>query len=338
MITIDGSQGEGGGQVLRSSLSLSLHTGQPFRITNLRAGRQKPGLLRQHLTAINAATQIGGAVTDGAEIGSRELVFRPEFLRAGDYHFAVGTAGSTTLVLQTILPALMLADGPSRLTFEGGTHNPFAPTFDFLVRTFLPTLARFGPRVEVRLVRPGFYPAGGGRMEVLITPVAKLQPVDLCERGVDGGRRVIAHIAALNPQIAERTFAQFEKRLRWDKANFEIVEHPEDCGPGFVLTSEVSSGEITEIFTGFGVKGVKAETIANTVIDDVRRYLLATAPVGEYLADQLLLPLALAGSGVFRSVSLTRHAKTNIDIIHRFLPPCLQATSLGDAGVEVRAG
>lgn len=337
MITIDGSQGEGGGQILRSSLSLSLRTGRPFRITNIRAGRAKPGLLRQHLTAIHAATQIGDAVTDGTEIGSQELVFRPELLRAGDYHFAVGTAGSTSLVLQTILPALILADGPSRLVFEGGTHNPFAPTFDFLTRTFLPALARFGPRVDATLVRPGFYPGGGGRLEVTVTPVAQLQPIDLYERGGDGGRRVVAHIAALSPQIAERTFAQFEKRLRWDKACFEIVEHPEDCGPGFVLTSEVSSEAISETFTGFGMKGVKAETIANAVVDEVRRYLLAKAPVGEYLADQLLLPLALAGSGVFRAVSLSPHARTNIDIIHRFLPESLQATPLGDDGVEVRA-
>src|SRR4051794_15478141 len=135
MITIDGSAGEGGGQILRSSLALSLVTGKPFRIVNIRAGRKKPGLLRQHLTAVLAATQVGGAVSDGAEIGSCELVFRPETVRAGEYRFAVGTAGSTPLVLQTVLPALILAAGPSRLTLEGGTHNPLAPPFDFLART-----------------------------------------------------------------------------------------------------------------------------------------------------------------------------------------------------------
>src|SRR5688500_5627223 len=127
MITIDGSEGEGGGQILRTSLALSLVTGQPFRIVNIRAGRKKPGLLRQHLTAVQAAIAIGDAVADGAEIGSQELVFRPEGIRAGEYRFAVGTAGSTTLVLQTVLPALMLANGPSRVVLEGGTHNPFAP-------------------------------------------------------------------------------------------------------------------------------------------------------------------------------------------------------------------
>ena len=142
MITIDGSAGEGGGQILRTSLALSLISGRPFRIVNIRAGRKKPGLLRQHLTAVQAATQIGDAVSDGVEIGSTELVFRPEAVRAGEYRFSVGTAGSTTLVLQTVLPALILAGAPSILTLEGGTHNPMAPPFDFLVRTFLPLLAR----------------------------------------------------------------------------------------------------------------------------------------------------------------------------------------------------
>src|SRR6476620_518674 len=166
VITIDGSVGEGGGQIIRNSLALSLVTGQPFRIVNIRAGRKKPGLLRQHLTAVQAANQIGDAAVDGAEMGSGEVVFRPEGIRAGDYRFAIGTAGSTTLVLQTILPALILAGAPSHLTLEGGTHNPLAPPFDFLAQTFLPHLARFGPTVTATLARPGFFPAGGGRLEI----------------------------------------------------------------------------------------------------------------------------------------------------------------------------
>lgn len=335
MITIDGSQGEGGGQILRSSLSLSLHSGRPFRMINIRAGRKKPGLLRQHLTAITAATQVGDAVADGVSIGSGEIVFHPQSLRAGEYHFAVGTAGSTMLVLQTILPALMLTSGPSRVVLEGGTHNPFAPTFDFVSQTFLPQLARFGPRVEAQLVRPGFYPAGGGRIEITIHPVAQLQEIDLRERGEDVGRRVVAHVAALSPHIAERTFERFEKRMQWSRDCFEIVEHPDDCGPGFVLSAEVASSEIREVFTGFGEKGVRAETVANSVVDDTRQYLASSAPVGEYLADQLLVPLALAGRGVFRATGLSRHARTNIDVIHQFLPVRLQ-TSEGEGGVEVR--
>ena len=166
MIEIDGSQGEGGGQILRTALALALVTGKPFRITNIRAGRKKPGLLRQHLTAIQAAMAVGGAAAEGATIGSRDLVFHPGAITPGTYRFAVGTAGSTTLVLQTILPALLCAGGESMLTLEGGTHNPFAPPFDFLQTTFLPQVNRLGPKVEAVLERPGFYPAGGGRFRV----------------------------------------------------------------------------------------------------------------------------------------------------------------------------
>ncbi len=336
IITIDGSLGEGGGQILRTALALSLITGKPFRIVNIRAGRKKPGLLRQHLTAVLAATEIGSAVSDGAEIGSRELVFRPEKVSPGDYRFAVGTAGSTTLVLQTILPALMLASKPSRLTLEGGTHNPFAPPFDFLSRTFLPQLARFGPKVEAKLMRPGFYPAGGGRMEIEISAVTKLQSVELFERGADAGRRLIAHVAGLNPEIAERAFERVAKRMGWERSFCEIVEHPAQCGPGFVLVGDVCSAEISESFAGFGERGVRAEQVADKVIDSVRDYIAGTAPVGEFLADQLLLPLALAGSGGFRTIRLSRHARTNIDVIHQFLAARMEVTEAGNRGVEVR--
>ena len=336
IITIDGSAGEGGGQILRTSLALSLVTGQPFRIVNIRAGRKKPGLLRQHLTAVQAAAQISGAVSDGAEMGSTEVVFRPERVRAGDYRFAVGTAGSTTLVLQTVLPALMLADGPSRLTLEGGTHNPFAPPFDFLARTFLPLLARFGPTIEAKLVRPGFYPAGGGKLEITIQPSPKLQPVELFDRGADAGRRVVAHLAAIPPSVAKRAFAQFEKRMRWPHSCFEIVEHSSDCGPGFVLTAEVASEHLIETFTGFGERGVRAEQVADTVINQVRHYLAASAPVGEYLADQLLLPLAIAGRGGFRAVGISRHAQTNIEVIRQFLPVTIETATDENGGSAIR--
>jgi RNA 3'-terminal phosphate cyclase (ATP) len=335
MITIDGSVGEGGGQILRTALALSLVTGEPFRIVNIRAGRKKPGLLRQHLTAVQAATQVGDAVTDGAEIGSTELVFRPERIRAGEYRFAVGTAGSTTLVLQTVLPALMLADEPSTMKLQGGTHNPFAPPFDFLARTFLPQLARFGPAVEAKLLRPGFYPAGGGQLEITMQPTRKLQPIALLERGADAGRRIVAHLAALPTDIAERAFAQFTKRLGWPREHGEIIDHPAQCGPGFVLTAEIASEHVVETFTAFGERGVRVEQVADAVIDQVRHYLAARAPVGEYLTDQLLLPLALAGGGSFRSTGLSRHAQTNIGVIEQFLPIRFVTTPTDENGVEV---
>jgi RNA 3'-terminal phosphate cyclase (ATP) len=163
MITIDGSYGEGGGQILRTSLALSLVTGKPFSINNIRAGRKKPGLMRQHLTAVNAAAEIGSAAIKGNRIGSQEFTFEPEMIKPGNFHFAIGSAGSCTLVFQTILPALIIAGGPSEIILEGGTHNPFAPPFDFLAKAFLPVINRMGPKVDAVLEKPGFYPAGGGR-------------------------------------------------------------------------------------------------------------------------------------------------------------------------------
>lgn len=336
LITIDGSVGEGGGQILRTSLALSLLTKKPFRIINIRAGRRKPGLLRQHLTAVKAATKVGDAVSDGAELGSTELVFRPETIRGGDYHFAVGTAGSTTLVLQTILPALMLAGEPSRIVLEGGTHNPFAPPHDFLVGTFLPQLARFGPQVTASLVRPGFYPAGGGKMEVDVQPVEKLRPVELYERGEDLGRKVTVHLAALSRDLAERAFGVFVQRMSWPRSVYHCTEHPSQCGPGMIVTGEVASKHIVETFTGFGEKNITTERVAEMVIDQVRHYLASTAPVGEYLADQLLLPVALSGYGGFRAIGLSRHARTNIDVIHEFLPVRFTTELLGDGSTAVR--
>src|SRR5947207_15592691 len=168
MITIDGSQGEGGGQILRTSLALSLVTGQPFCMERIRVRRQKPGLLRQHLTAVEAAKTVGCAEVEGAEMNSQTLEFRPGPVTPGNYRFAVGTAGSATLVLQTVLPSLLTASGKSTLTLEGGTHNPLAPPFDFLVGSFMPLIRRMGATVELDLKAPGFFPAGGGRFHARI--------------------------------------------------------------------------------------------------------------------------------------------------------------------------
>src|SRR6185436_4161528 len=202
MLTIDGSFGEGGGQILRTALSLSLVTGKPFRIDNIRARRKNPGLLRQHLTAVNAATEISHAEVTGAGIGSRELTFAPGSVESGDYAFAVGTAGSTTLVLQTVLPALLIANGKSQLILEGGTHNPFAPPFDFLAQAFLPLVNRMGPQVTAELERPGFYPAGGGRIRVTIEPAGELKRLDISSRGEVLARRAKAVVANLPISIA----------------------------------------------------------------------------------------------------------------------------------------
>jgi RNA 3'-terminal phosphate cyclase (ATP) len=319
MITIDGSVGEGGGQILRTALALSLVTGQPFRIERIRAGRKKAGLLRQHLTAVNAAAEIGCAKVEGRVIGSSQVVFVPGKPVPGVYHFAVGTAGSATLVLQTILPALLTASAPSNLLLEGGTHNPYAPPFDFLAGAFLPLLQRMGPAISVDLHQPGFYPAGGGKFSVEIEPSATLAPLELLERGPIRQCRARALVAALPRQIAERELAVVRARLAWpaEVCQIETVEAP--CGPGNAIMLEIHSDHVTEIFTGFGERGVSAERVADSAVTVALEYLAAEVPVGEHLADQLLLPLALAGGGRFKTLRLSSHSQTNIQIIKKFL-------------------
>jgi len=319
MITVDGSKGEGGGQVLRTSLALSLVTGQPFRIVKIRAGREKPGLLRQHLTALNAAAKVGQAEVTGASIGSRDVVFRPGRVRPGEYEFAVGTAGSATLVLQAILPALLTADGPSALTLEGGTHNPFAPPFDFLERAYLPLLNRMGPRVSVEIERPGFYPAGGGKFTASIEPAARLAGLDLVERGAIRAVRARALVANLAFSIAAREIAAIAELM----PEIDDSSRPETVvgsrGPGNVVMIEAESDNLTEVFTSFGERGVPAETVAKRAVDETRSYLDAGVVVGEHLADQLLLPMALAGGGALTTVEPSSHTRTNIDVIRQFL-------------------
>lgn len=246
MIEIDGSEGEGGGQVVRNACALSLVTGEPVRITNVRAKRSKPGLMRQHVTAIEAACAIGSATCDGLVVGSSDLTFRPGRVTAGDYRFSVGTAGSTGLVLQTVLMPLLLADAPSRLVLEGGTHNMLAPPFEFIERSFLPIVRRMGGQVEARLVRHGFYPRGGGRIEVDITP-CPLRPIECLTRGEAVGVSACALFAGLPMSIAEREIAVVRKAFDWSERECFMRELPVDQGPGNILLLEAQFEHVTEI-------------------------------------------------------------------------------------------
>jgi RNA 3'-terminal phosphate cyclase (ATP) len=324
MITIDGSEGEGGGQILRTSLALALVTGQPFRMEHIRAKRQKPGLLRQHLTGVEAAKTVGCAEVLGATMNSQVLEFRPGRVTPGNYRFAVGTAGSATLVLQTVLPALLTASGPSTLTLEGGTHNPMAPPFDFLARSFMPLIHRMGPSVELELRRTGFFPAGGGRFHARIEPVKRLSQLVLTERGEILRRRAQAWLSKLSAEIAERELVVVGKELGWraEECEVEVVAHPK--GPGNALVLEIEAEHVTGVFTGFGERDRPAEEVALEAIEAAKLWLEAGVPVDEYLADQLLLPLALAGGGMFRTTKPSLHATTNAATIQRFAPVPIQ--------------
>ena len=319
MIVIDGAEGEGGGQMLRASLALSLVTGQPFRIDRIRANRPKPGIMRQHLTAIEAACAVGGADCEGAAVGGTSVTFRPGAVVPGDYRFAVGTAGSTGLVLQTILPALMLASAPSRLILEGGTHNIHAPPFDFIARVFLPVMNRMGPRITARLVQPGFYPAGGGRVEVEIEPAAKLTPIDLTGRGALIEVKARAIVAALPIEIARRELAAANAVLGWPEDALHMDKLPDAHGPGNILLLETRFEHATEIVSGFGQLGVSASIIGDKAATRMAGFLAGDAAVGPYLADQLLVPMALGGGGQFTTVKPTQHTRTCAAIINRFV-------------------
>ena len=333
MLTIDGSHGEGGGQIIRSSLALALATGQAFRISRIRAGRAKPGLLRQHLTCVLAAQAVSGATVDGARLGSTELSFTPGPLVAGDYRFDVGSAGSTLLVAQALVPALARHGGPWRLALRGGTHNPAAPSFDFFSLTLVPQLRRMGVAIATELSQAGFYPAGGGELTIAVDAGSRLGRLVVRERGAMRGGRVRAIVARLPTAIGEREVATATRLLGWPRDRGEVVE-VRSPGPGNTVVIAVDSEHLTEVFTAHGERGVAAEIVARTAARECAAYLATTAPVGEYLADQLLVPMALGGGGEFVTVAPSDHTRTQIELIRQFLgieiaiAPAVDATAI----------
>ncbi|TLD69146.1 RNA 3'-terminal phosphate cyclase [Phragmitibacter flavus] len=317
-ILIDGSSG--GGQLLRSSLTLSLITGQPFRITRIRGSRPKPGLMRQHLTCVNAAQQISNAQVEGATLGSTELTFTPSTLQSGDYHFSIGTGGSTTLVLQTLLPALLHANAPSALRIEGGTHNPMAPPFEFIDQCYLPLLKRMGAKATVHLEKPGFMQAGGGIITANINPLKKWKPLHLLDRGeliTTYGAILHAH---LHRSIAERELTSAAAILNWSADQFTITDQPQSSGPGSILLLAAQFEHITEISSSVAQMGRRAEAVGISAAKGLRNFLGTNAAVGYHLADQLLLPLSLAGKGSFTTFTLSKHTQTHMTLIPQFLP------------------
>ena len=335
-VIIDGAMGEGGGQVLRSALSLSLLTGRPLKMEKVRARRKTPGLLRQHMTALQAAAEVGHAKVTGGRIGSTEITFEPSELTGGQYRFAVASAGSATLVFQTILPPLMFAKSPSTLMLEGGTHNPQAPPFDFLQTVYLPLLRRMGAQCDISLERYGFYPLGGGLFTAHIKPINRLTPIDLVERGEmlkAGGRALVAKMPR---SIVEKEAIALSSKLEWPPSNVTLEEIRNSPGQGNVLMVRVDCANVTELFTAFGDKAKQPEDVAEDAALQTGQYLSARAVAGPHLADQLLLPFALAGAGSFTALPLTLHATTNIEVIRKFLNVYVRVESTRNSEVLVR--
>ena len=339
MIEIDGSEGEGGGQIIRSSLALAAVNGTPLRIRNIRAGRKKPGLLRQHLTAVRAITEICDGQVEGAKLGSSELTFTPTNIRGGEFSFQVGSAGSAILVAQTLLPALMMASNPSVVRICGGTHAAWAPPFDFFARCYLSQLTKMNGSVTANIHAYGFYPAGGGEIEIRVTPTPRLSGLRLLQREGDLQPKMTAVVAKIPVSVGERECDVIRRKADWPASVCNVIEADRSGGPGNVVMIECGFDNVTELFVGFGKVGVKAEQIARSTLREARTYLATGAPVGEYLADQLLLPLGIAASqgetSDFRTVPLSKHSRTHINVLKRFLKINIETVDENDGSVQV---
>ena len=340
-LEIDGAQGEGGGQILRSSLSLSMLTARPIIIRNIRAGRRKPGLMRQHLMCVDAARAISGAAVTGAALGSTELSFIPDKITAGEYSFAIGSAGSTMLVLQTILPAMLQMTRPCIVSLSGGTHNPLAPSADFFKSCFLPQLHAIGANVNFEIGAIGLYPAGRGRVTLTTDPLSpgtQLVPLHLLQRS--GSARVSAHaiVAGVPNHVAERELAWLRENYAAGKAKHALPiaslhsTQADHTGPGNVLCAGVSFDNVCEQVTEFGTRGTSAEDVAKAARDGLARYLRSGAVVGEHLADQLLLPMLMAGGGEFLCAEPSPHLRTNANVIEAFAVAKISIEPADDSG------
>ncbi len=336
MLQIDGALGEGGGQVLRSALALALITGTPFRLVNIRARRPKPGLMAQHLNAVRAAAKIAAAQVEGARLGSGVLTFAPGAVRAGSYAFDIGTAGAATLVLQTVLLPLSRADATSRVTITGGTHVPWSPCFEYLDRQWLHWLRVMGVSARVQLQTAGFYPQGGGRLTASIEPIrAGLRPLQLIERGVLHAVHGISAVANLDRSIAERQRQRALQRLAALPAvDVEVVTLPAARSRGTLLFLLAEFEHAQACYFALGARGKPAERVADEAADALLRFVATDGAIDEYLADQLVLPLALAnGTSELRLARVTPHLVTNCEVVRRFLPIEIDiAGALGEPG------
>jgi RNA 3'-terminal phosphate cyclase (ATP) len=333
-LTIDGAHGEGGGQILRTGMALSLLTGYGLNLVNIRAQRDPPGLQHSHLAAIEAAKAIGSATVTGDSLGSMNLSFQPGPIVHGEYEFFVKPEGSPILVLQTILWPLALVPGYSRIVFSGPTHRVGAPTYDYLEKVFLPAVEAMGGQVQAAIERPGFEQAGGGRFQVGIRGGNPLGRLEMLRRGEVTRRLARGIVSELPVSISRRELVVVQRHLDWPWTELEKVEVKSD-GPGNVLTLEVEHAAGVSMLTGFGEKGLPSEEVAEKVVFRMQEFLDADVPVDEHLADQLLLPMALAGGGAFRTTDPTMHTTTTAWLIQRFLAVEIAVRREGQADYRV---
>ena len=326
MLEIDGNYGEGGGQILRSSLSLSAILNRPVRINGIRAGRKKPGLAPQHLTSVNAVAAIANAEVTGGQLGSESLTFRPQEISGGNYTFDVAeirpSAGALSLVFQSIALPLSFAKVPSTVTLRGGTHVPWSPTVHYLQEIFVPMAARFGFEGSIQLNRWGWYPKGGGEAIATVQPTADWRGVEFKNRGKLQAILGISAASNLPEHILNRQHNQIKKRLaRFDPlVNIERVRG-ESIGQGTLVFVKAGFTNSQAGFSALGARGKRAEAVADDACQALIDFLKLDAAIEPHLADQLILPMALAkGESRFTTSQITRHLTTNIWLVQQFLP------------------
>ncbi len=340
MIEIDGSKGEGGGQILRTALTLSLITGEPFRLRKIRARRSKPGLRPQHLAALKAAAEISRAKVEGTRLGSKRIVFNPGTTFAGEYHFMIGTAGSTSLLFQCIYLPLALAGGSSSVQIDGGTHVSWSPSFDYLSLNWNHFLRKMGLLIQLELRLAGYYPRGGGELQAEISHSGVIRGMNLLERGELERIRCISLSSNLPEHVAERQAKRASTRLSEYSESLEksIAQIPSPgIGSTLVVLAEFERG--TVCYFGLGAKGKSAETVADEAVDQFQKFLLRDGALDQFLADQLLLPLIFAADESNFTISeVTQHLLTNADVIHTFTTAHIEISGdLGERGsVHIR--
>ena len=341
MLTLDGSAGEGGGQILRTALTLSTVTGQPFEIVKIRARRAVPGLRPQHLAAVRAATLVSGAKVGGAFEGSPDLRFEPGAIASGDYRFEIATAGAASLVMQTVLPALATADGPSRVEVTGGTHVNASPSFEFLSRSWASTVGRMGLDVGFELVRAGFYPPGGGEMRARVKPWARPAGLSLESRGELVEIRGVSGTGRIKGDVGRRQADAVRDRL-WEarrlESSWEVIEVPA-ASPGSFLYVEVVFTESRAGFAFLGERGLRAEVLGDRAARTALQFLDGEDCVDPHLADQLAVPLAIGGlGGRVTTNRVTQHLVTVAEVVSLFgVPAHTWGRIGGPGGLQVAA-
>jgi len=339
LIKIDGSHGEGGGQILRTALALSAFLRKPFTISHIRSKRPNPGLQAQHLEAVMASARITEAQTEGVKFGSQEITFVPQEVLPGEYQFELRTAGSVTLLLQAIFLPLCFSKGISTVTLIGGTHVLWSPSFHYLSEVFLRTLEKMGVSAEAAIEKWGFYPKGGGRIQLKINPVQELKPISLTDRGSLENIRGISAISNLPRHVSARQKEHALKRIQRElqiDGEITILDNVPSNGPGSFLFLLAECERGLAGFSSLGARGKPAERVADEAVDSLKIFLESEGCIDPYLADQLAPFMALAkGNSSFTTAQTTGHLLTNLWVIQLFLDVTISVEGETGAGGRV---